>query len=385
MSSKKLSIAVLGSTGSIGRTALKIIDQYSHLFSVDLLCCNKNTKLIKKQINKFLPKIVIINNIKTFNIIKSIKFKKKIKFLNNFNNLKTKYDKTILAISSIHGIDYGFHFIKYSHEMLIANKETIVCGGKFFLQKAKKFKCNIIPIDSEHYSISTILRNIKLNELDKIYLTASGGPFINSNLKKISKVSVSEALKHPKWKMGKKISIDSATMANKALEVMEASILFDIIPDKIKIKIHPESKVHAAIVLKNGLVHLVAHNTSMEIPIRNTLLDNNYNLNIVDNFFFNKKRFHFSFDEINLKKFKNINSGYAALKFGPRGCIYFNVINDYLVNLYLNKKIFFYEISHKLNKLISNKKVIKNLKKKINSVNDIYETISEAKSYVKNN
>jgi len=216
-------------------------------------------------------------------------------------------------------------------------------------------------------------------------LTASGGPFINSNLKKISKVSVSEALKHPKWKMGKKISIDSATMANKALEVMEASILFDIIPDKIKIKIHPESKVHAAIVLKNGLVHLVAHNTSMEIPIRNTLLDNNYNLNIVDNFFFNKKRFHFSFDEINLKKFKNINSGYAALKFGPRGCIYFNVINDYLVNLYLNKKIFFYEISHKLNKLISNKKVIKNLKKKINSVNDIYETISEAKSYVKNN
>ena len=385
---KKISIAVLGSTGSIGKTTLKIIEKNSNIFKVDLLTCNKNKKIILNQINKFLPRYVIINNKKVFNYFKTLKFKKRITFFyglrnfQKFNKLnRIKFKKVILGISSINGIDYAFSFLNYSKEILIANKETIVCGGKFFLSEARKKNCKITSIDSEHFCLAKILYTIKDKDIDQVYLTASGGPFLDKNIKEISKINSKMALKHPRWKMGKKISIDSATMANKGLELIEASILFDINPNKIKIKIHKESKVHAAVVLKNGLVYLVAHNTSMSIPIENSLL-NNISILTKKNFFIEKKNFIFSFDEINLKKFKMIPLAYKVLNYGQRGCIFYNVINDILVNLYLNKKIFYYQIYNILNKIISNKNLIPYFKKKIKNINEIYETISYAKTYV---
>ena len=388
MSYKKLSVAVLGSTGSIGKTSLKIIEQNSEFFKIDLLACKNNKKTILNQINKFLPKYVIINNEKVFNYFKKLKFKIRVKFFQSiydfqrFNKSKhIRFDKVILGISSIDGLDYAFSFINYSNEILLANKETVVCGGNFFLNQAKKKNCKITSIDSEHYCLSTILKNLKSNNIEKIYLTASGGPFLNKSSKEVSKISSKFALKHPKWKMGKKISIDSATMANKGLEVMEASILFNINPNKIKIKIHKESQVHAAVVLKNGLINLVAHNTSMDIPIRNSLFNQNFFLN-KKNFFLKKNSFIFSFDEINLKKFKMLFLAYKALKYGQRACIFYNVINDILVNLYINKKIFYFEIYNILNKVINKKILLPYFKKKITNINEIYETISYAKNYI---
>ena len=384
MPSKKISLAVLGSTGSIGVTTMKIIKKYPNFFKVNLLACNKNKKTIFKQITKFLPKYVIINNKKNFNFFKKIKFKKKVKFFQNLKDFnkekKIKFDKAILGISSIDGLDYAFSFIKYSKEILLANKETIVCGGKFFLKRAQNFKCKIVPVDSEHYCLANTLKFFKSNEIDKIYLTASGGPFLNKSDNLISKIDQKYALKHPSWKMGKKISIDSATMANKGLEVIEAALLFNIKAENIKIKIHQESKVHSAVILKNGLVYFVAHNTSMTVPIENSLISRK-NLINKKNFFYEKKNFVFSFDERKLIKFQMVSLAYVALNYGQRACIFYNVINDYLVNLYLNRKIFFFEIYAKLNKVIKNKDLLAYYKKKIINLNDIKKTINYAKTY----
>ena len=385
MSFNKKSIAVLGSTGSIGLSTLKILNKHKKFFDINLLCCNQNKKKIYSQIKLFLPKFVIINDLNTYNFLSKIKFKKKIIFFKNvhefvqYNKLKqVLFDKVILGISSIDGLDYAFSFIKFSKELLIANKETIVCGGDFFLKKAKLNNCNIKSIDSEHYCLSTIINNGNYKNIDRVYLTATGGPFLNKKFEDYSKINSKYAINHPKWKMGKKISIDSATMANKILEIIEASILFKIHFNKIKIKIHEEAKVHAIVVFKNGLAELVAHNTSMEIPIENSLLESN-NLCKNNNFFLKKEKIIFTFDEVNLKKFDIITAGYKAIKYGHRACIFFNVINDCLVNKYLNNKIFFYEISTKLNKVFNNHNYLSYFKKKIKTINDIYETISYAK------
>ena len=385
MSFRKKSVAILGSTGSIGKTSLKILNKCRRSFNIDLLATNSNKKIIGQQIKKFLPKYVIINNFKVYNYFKYKKFKKKIIFFNGLkdfkNNCKSNFDITIHGISGFQGLDYAFSFIKCSKKILIANKETIVCGGRFFLKKAKTLNCRIESIDSEHFCIFESLKKINKNEIDQIYITASGGPFLNNKFSDISKVDFKLAVKHPKWKMGKKISIDSATMANKGLELMEACFLFNINPNKIKIKIHKEAKVHSAIILKNGLIYLIAHNTSMEIPIANSLLKN-YKLSLKNNFFSKKNFFSFSFDESNLKKFQMVNIAYKALKYGPRACIFYNVINDLLVNLYLQRKIFFYEITYLLNKVMMNKLLIKYFKKKIRNVYDIKKTINYAESFV---
>jgi len=386
MSYKKKSIAILGSTGSIGKISLKVIEENPKLFKLDLLACNSNKVVLYNQIKKFFPKYVIINNLKIYNFFKKIKFKKKIKFYNgikSFNNdYQIKFDKVILGISSHHGLEYAFSFINYSKKLLIANKETIVCGGNYFLMKAKKKNCLIESIDSEHFCLASTLKKFHKSQISKIYLTASGGPFLKKNTKEIKKIKPNHALKHPIWKMGKKISIDSATMANKGLEVIEASILFKMKPDNIKIKIHEESKVHSAVLLNNGLIHLVAHNSSMRIPIENSLLNNYQSFPMNQNFFLNKKKFIFSFDEIKLKKFKMIDLAYMALNYGPRACIIYNVVNDILVDRYLDKKIFFYEIYHKLNKVMKNKNIKKFFKKKISSKKQIYETIDYANKLI---
>ena len=388
MLSSKKTIAILGSTGSIGITSLNILKSHKNKFKINLLCCNKNKLQIYKQIKTYLPKFVIINDLKTYNFFLNINFKKKIKFFKNIEEfdrynkkIKNKFDKTILGISSIAGLKYAFSFMKYSKEILIANKESIVCGGKYLLNEAKKYSCKIISIDSEHFCLANTLKFFKLNQIKKIYLTASGGPFLDKNKNEISKIDSKFALKHPNWKMGKKISIDSATMANKGLEVIEASILFNIDPKKIGVKIHKESKVHSVVTLFNGLVYLVAHNTSMKIPISNSLLDN-YRQNINNNFFDNKS-FSFTFDEKKLNNFKMLSLAYKSLQHGQRACIFYNVINDHLVNLYLQKKIFFYEIHYKLNKIMLNKKLFYYFRKKIKNINDIYQTISMAQYYAK--
>ena len=227
--------------------------------------------MIDKQIKKYNPNYFIISDKKTFEKIKKKYINKNIKILNNFKFLKIKKKNhiTISAIPGIVGLDPTLLMIKLSDKVLLANKESIICGWNLIKNYSLKNRTEIIPIDSEHFSILQLLKNHKKEDIKKIYITASGGPFLNLKKNKFKNISPKDAIKHPKWKMGKKISIDSATLMNKILELIEAQKLFNFPKDKFDILIHPESLVHSIILLKNGLTKFLYHETSMLIPIGN--------------------------------------------------------------------------------------------------------------------
>ena len=284
-------ISILGSTGSIGQQSLKIISKKKNIFQIYLLSANKNLNEIKKQILKYKPKYFMISNYETYKKIKKNHNNKKIKIINNLDNLriKKKIDICISAIPGVTGLKPTISIIKFSKKLLIANKESIICGWRLIEIEAKRYKTKIIPIDSEHFSIFKLIQSHEISEIKKIYLTASGGPFLNFSKNQISKIKPKDALKHPKWKMGKKISIDSATLMNKILEIVEAHKLFKIPYHKLDILIHPNSLVHAIVQFKNGLYSFIYHENSMIIPIANAIFEKNFDIDIFYKSKMNKK------------------------------------------------------------------------------------------------
>ena len=380
MATKKINIGVIGSTGSVGKTSLKIFKKYKKQFNIELLVCDQNLKEITNQIKVYSPKYVFVNNHKVYKSIKLKEFKKKVIFFNNFFLFKKKFtsklDKVILGIPGLSGLKFAFFFTTNSKELLIANKESLICGASILLKKAKANNCKITSIDSEHFCIKQIIKDKSLNEIDSVFLTASGGPFLKKKKSFYSRASIAKVTNHPKWSMGGKISVDSATMCNKIFELIEAHVLFNIPIRKLKIKIHEESQVHSAVIFKNGLVHMIMHDTTMTIPIRNSIFDNKFN-NQSNNFFKSKKNIQLNFDEIKLSKFKILKTGYKVLKLGHTAWILFNVINDNLVDKFLNKEIFFYEIVRNLVKIFSLKTTLLYCKKtKVNNMRDINKIIN---------
>ena len=234
----KKKICILGSTGSIGKSTLEIISKNRNDFDVILLSGNSNFRLLISQAKKFKPKYVYSSNLYLTEKIKYFCNKNKIIIINDLNLLKQiKFDITIAAISGIAGLLPTLNIIKFSKKILIANKESIICGWKFIYKELKKNNCSFVPIDSEHFSIFNLIENKNINSIKNIYLTASGGPFYGKNIN-LKKVTPLQATKHPNWKMGKKISIDSANLMNKILEVIEASLIFNFPISKFKIIIH---------------------------------------------------------------------------------------------------------------------------------------------------
>ena len=355
---KKKSISILGSTGSIGQTTLEIIDKKFFLFNIFLLSANKNYSLICKQIKKYKPVYFVITDNK---IYKKIKFKfsnTKTKLLNNFYsiNLQKKIDVSISAIPGIAGLSPTILFTKFSKKVLIANKESIICGWNLIKKNAQKNKTKIVPIDSEHFSISKLLENHKLDEIKKIFITASGGPFLNYNINQFKRIKPKDALKHPKWKMGKKISIDSSSLMNKIFELIEAQKLFNIPDNKIDILVHPNSLVHAIIELKNGLTKFMYHETSMIIPIANAIFDNN--LHISEFYSSNKKQKlsnqNLIFKEVDKKIFPIIKLKKKLNEF-PSSSIIVNASNEILVDMFLRKKIPFLGIFKGIQTILNNR------------------------------
>ena len=227
----KKTISILGSTGSIGLNALKIFTKKRKLFELNILAANKNYNLICKQITQFKPKIFVVNDLEVFEKVNK-KFKNsKVKIIKKIN-IKDKYlrksDITIAAIPGIAGLIPTIQMMKKSKKILIANKESVICGWNLIKKEAIKNNTKVIPIDSEHFSIMKLLENQNIKYVKKIYLTASGGPFLNYHISKLKHVKPNDAINHPKWKMGKKISVDSATLMNKVLEVIEAHKIFSI-------------------------------------------------------------------------------------------------------------------------------------------------------------
>ena len=341
-------ISILGSTGSIGLSTLRIVDKKSNYFTVNILLANKNYNIICKQIKKYKPKVFIINNYKIYTKIKKKFNKKNIKILNNLESANlNKSDITISAIPGIAGLKPTLSIIKLTKKLLIANKEAIICGWNLIKNKAATNKVKIIPVDSEHFSIMKLIENYKLNDIKKIYITASGGPFLNYKVSQFKKIKPSEAIKHPKWKMGKKISIDSSTLMNKMFELVEAQKLFNLPDDKIDVLIHPDSLVHAIVVFNNGLTKFIYHETSMIIPLANAIFEKNLT---IDNFFKiknNNKQLiarNLTFQKPNEKIFPILKLK-RRINEHPSTSIILNAANEILVDQFLKKKIPFLGIS----------------------------------------
>ncbi len=343
----KKNISILGSTGSIGLSSLNIINKKKNFFTIYLLASNKNYNSICNQIKKYKPKYFVINDFKIYNRVKQKYKNKKIKILNNFESLTLikKSDITISAIPGIAGLIPTISMIKKSKKILIANKESIICGWNLIKKNLKKYNTDVIPIDSEHFSIMNLLKNHKLNEIKKIYLTASGGPFLNYNVSQLKNVRPHHATRHPKWKMGKKISVDSSTMMNKILELIEAQKLFAIPENKLDIIIHPNSLVHAIVELKNGLTKFIYHPTSMIVPLANAIFDEKIN---IDEFYKNKKNNALAekliFKKVDKKIFPIIKIKKRANEYSSTSII-LNAVNEILVDQFLRKKIPFSSIS----------------------------------------
>ena len=359
----KKKIAILGSTGAIGKNLFNILKQDKLNFEISLISINKNTKALLKQIKIFDIKNIIITNKEKFLQIKFLLRKKKINIYNNFESIdkifyKKKIDYVMNAVSGLDGLKPTLKIIKYTNKIAIANKESIICGWSLITKELLKNKTKFIPIDSEHYSIYSLLGGTNSEKVEKIYITASGGPFENYPLNKFKKIKLKSALHHPNWKMGKKITIDSATMMNKVFEIIEAQKIFDIDYDKLKILVHPKSYVHALVKFNNGLTKILIHDTNMTIPIFNSLYEDESKK--LDTKELNFKHINnLDFKKVDLKKFPVVK---ILNKLPRRHSLFETVIvsaNDKLVYLFLNKKIKFLDISKILLKTINNKQFYK--------------------------
>jgi 1-deoxy-D-xylulose-5-phosphate reductoisomerase len=370
----KQKIAILGSTGSIGKTLINIIKKNKKNFDIILLTSNKNHNDLLKQAYLFNVKNLIITNPVSFNLVKKKKLRKKINIYNNFNNLDKiftkKIDYVMSAISGIAGLVPTCKIIKYSKKIAVANKEAIISGWNIIKKDLKKNKTEFVPVDSEHFSAYFGIKGFSIKEIDRIYLTASGGPFLNYPLKKFKKINKSMALKHPNWKMGGKISVDSATMMNKVFEIIEAKNIFDTSYKKLSILIHPSSYVHSIINFKNGMTKLIVHDTNMTVPIQNTLINNVKNKTFISELDINKLN-NLNFQKVNEKKFPVVK----ILKNLPVASSFYETLivstNDKLVDLFLNNQIKFLDIQKYLFKILNDKKFKKLKKIKPKNVNEI--------------
>ena len=354
----KKKIAILGSTGSIGKNLIEIIKKDKKKFKIELLTANKNYKEILNQAKVFGVKNLIITDRESFQKIKRKKLKN-IKIFNNFKSLdfifKKKIDYVMSSISGIHGLEPTLNIIKYTKIIAIANKEAIICGWHLIKKDLKKFNTSFIPVDSEHFSIFYALHKNDISNIEKIYLTASGGPLNNIPKSKFKSVKISDAINHPNWKMGKKISVDSATMMNKVFEIIEAKKIFNLKYEQLDILVHPSSYVHAITKFNDGMINIIAHDTNMKIPIFNSIYDNQKK--IIKTEKLNIKKLNFlNFKKVDTEKFPSIK---IIKKLKNKESFLETIIvlsNDELVNLFLLKRINFTDIIIIHQKLFNMKK-----------------------------
>ncbi len=384
----KKKIGILGSTGSIGNNTVQIIKNNKKDFDVNFLSTNNNVKKLINQCVELKPKSVIIFNERKYFQYKKYFISKKIKVFNSFKDLKKKtlkkkIDYVMCAITGLAGLDSTINCIDKTKNIAIANKESIICAWNIIEKKLKKHKTKFIPVDSEHFSIWSLLQNESIQNVEKIFITASGGPFLNSKLNKLKNVKVKKAIKHPNWSMGKKISVDSATLMNKVFEIIEAQRIFKVDIKKFEILIHPNSYVHSIIKFYNGQIKILAHDTDMKIPIFNSIyqkkikkirtkkvdisLLNNLNLRDINSERFGSIKI--------LKKINNNNTLFETVLISA---------NDELVDLFIRNKISFLDITKNLIKILKNKKYLNLIKKKPKKISDIITLSEEVRLKTKN-
>tara|TARA_Y100001970_G_scaffold3766_1_gene4310 strand:- start:904 stop:2058 length:1155 start_codon:yes stop_codon:yes gene_type:complete len=361
----KKKIAILGSTGSIGIQTLDVIRKNKELFTAEILIAGQNSNLLIKQAKSFKPKIVVINDESKYLYVKEHLKNQKTKVFAGkkevINVVKNKsIDTVVSAVVGYSGLEPTISAIKAGKNIALANKETLVVAGELINNLIKKYKVKMYPIDSEHSAIYQCILGEEKNKYEKIILTASGGPFRGFKLSQLEKVTPHEALNHPKWKMGKKISIDSATLMNKGLEVIEAKWLFDIEPSNIEVVIHPEAIVHSMVQFIDGSIKAQLGVPDMKIPIQFALtspyrIESNFprlSLN---------KKLSLNFEKPDLNTFKNLKLAFQAIKEGGNKPCILNAANEVVVDSFLKKKIKFLEMSNIIEECLNKIEYIANL------------------------
>lgn len=355
-------IVILGSTGSIGRSSLEVISVFPEKFRVVGLAVDRNIKVLYEQIKRFQPEIVAVTNERAFQELKSLTGQsKKPLILQGLEGICSvaqyqKADIVISAISGSAGLIPTLTAIRSRKIIALANKEALVAAGKIIMSEISKNKAILIPIDSEHSAIFQCLKGARKNSIKRIILTASGGPFIGKSVKELDKITFKDALKHPNWKMGKKITIDSATLMNKGLEVIEAHHLFNLPPEKIDVLIHPQSIVHSIVEFKDGSYLAQMSKPDMKGPIAYALSYPKRLKNVMK---------PIDWDEIvtlnflkpDSKTFPSLSLAYQALKAGGTMPTVLNASNEVVVNAFLNEIIGFNDIPVIISKVMDSHKI----------------------------
>ncbi len=354
-------VVVLGSTGSIGRNALNVLSNFVDKFNIFGLSTNTNTGLLKEQIQRFKPQMAVITDEKSFEALEQTDVTEVFFGMDGLKKLcsASEVDLVINALVGSVGLLPSFAAIESGKDLAIANKETLVMAGDLLTQKAKEKNANILPIDSEHSAILQCLSSGKKNEVKRLILTASGGPFLKRKKRDWKNIKVKEALSHPTWEMGKKITVDSATLMNKGLEVIEAHWLFDMSADKIKVLIHPQSIVHSMVEFVDGSLIAQMSIPDMRIPIQYALFyperlpTNNQPLDLT-------QIKTLSFFEPDRKKFPGLEICYQALEMGGTAPAVLSASNEIAVKAFLEEKISFVDICKIVKKTLKKHEVVEN-------------------------
>ncbi len=352
MKTKK--IAILGSTGSIGTQALDIIEKNPDIYSASVLSCSRRINELKAQIDKFHPELVVVE-----------REEDALQLAKEYPHLEVDFgergliqaaemdcDKVLNSLMGIRGLIPTYHGLKAGNDIAFANKETLVAGGELIMKTVDETGARLLPVDSEHSAIFQCLQGNPEKALRRIILTASGGPFRGYTLQQLENVTLEQALKHPKWTMGSKITIDSATLMNKGLEVIEAKWLFDVDLDQIQVVVHPQSIMHSAVEYHDGSIIAQLGNPDMRVPIAYAFtypdrLENDY-----PSLDFFTEAANLTFEKPDMTVFKNLALAFEACRKGGSYPVTLNGANEMLVQLFLEGKIRFIDIQNTIEKIL---------------------------------
>ncbi len=375
---RKKGIAILGSTGSIGTQALEVIESYPEYFDLQVITANSNADLLIEQAKKFQPNAVVIVDDASYQKVKTALWDEPIKVFAGVDSLQqivtsSEIDVVLTALVGYAGLKPTIEAIKAKKTIALANKETLVVAGELINQLALENNVMIYPVDSEHSAIFQCLTGESGNPIEKIYLTASGGPFRGWKKEQLEKVTRAQALKHPNWTMGAKITIDSATLMNKGLEVIEAKWLFDLKAHQIDVIVHPQSIIHSLVQFQDGSMKAQMGLPDMKLPIQ-------YAFTYPDRLKTDYPRFNFldypnlTFEQPDRSTFTNLDLAFKAMEMGGTAACALNAANEVAVDLFLKEKIGFLDIA-RINEAVMNE--IKCIHKPI--LNDYVEVDKQAR------
>lgn len=354
---KKKRLAILGSTGSIGTQALEVVTENPELYEIYALTANENVDLLIKQAIEFQPEAVIIANQEKYNVLKEALHHLPIKVYAGSDAIaqiveSEPIDMVLTAMVGFSGLRPTISAIKAGKAIALANKETLVVAGEMIKSLALAYKTPILPVDSEHSAIFQCLVGEGNNNVEKIILTASGGPFRTYSSDQLAHVTKAQALKHPNWEMGAKITIDSATMMNKGFEVIEAKWLFDAKPEEIEVVVHPQSIIHSMVQFEDGAIKAQLGMPDMKLPI-------SYAFSFPERLPSRSPRFdwtkckEFTFEQPDLERFRNLAFAYEAMRIGGNMPCILNAANEVVVAAFLKEKVGFLQMSDIIEKTLS--------------------------------